>query len=86
MSLCSQPRYQLYEVHFRHSRAASRRPIYTAPNMEENCTARARNRWIGIVPNFNEPVIREITRTHFFVRVIVRGIRRIDHGMAIIIW
>src|SRR6266487_315446 len=85
MPLRPQPSYQLYEVCFRHSRATSRGPIQTAPNMEENRAADAGNRWIGIVPDFNEPVIRKIARAHFFVSVIVRRILGINYDMTIVI-
>ncbi len=85
MPLRPQPSYQLYEVCFGHSRATSRGPIQTAPNMEENRAADSGNRWIGIVPDFNEPVICKIARAHFFVRIIVGRIFRINYDMAIIV-
>ena len=85
MPLRPQPSYQLYEVYFGHSRATSRGPIQTAPNMEENRAADSGNRWIGIVPDFNEPVIGKIARAHFFVRVIVRRILGINYDMTIVI-
>ncbi len=46
-----------------------------------SCTGHGR---IGIVSNLDEPFIREIARAHFFVRVIVRRILRVDHDMAIV--
>src|SRR6266702_8843657 len=85
MPLRPQPSYQLYEVYFGHSRATSRGPIQTAPNMEENRAADSGNRWIGIVPDFNEPVIGKIARAHFFVRVIIRRMLWINYDMPIVI-
>ena len=38
-----------------------------------------------IVPNLDQPPIRKIARPHFFVRVIVWRIFRINHDMPIII-
>jgi hypothetical protein len=37
------------------------------------------------VSDFNQPVIREITRAHFFVRVIVWRILGINYDMPIVI-
>src|SRR6266478_9383683 len=53
--------------------------------MKKNCASRAGHGRIGIVPDLNEPFIREIARAHLFVRVIVRRILRIDYDMAIVI-
>src|SRR5258708_2940330 len=85
MSVPSQPRDQLDQVFFRHRRAASSWPILAAPNVKKNRASYAGHGRIGIVPDLNEPFIREIARAHLFVRVIVRRILRIDYDMAIVI-
>src|SRR6266446_35259 len=85
MSVRSQPRDALHQIFLRHRRAASGRPILAAPNMKKNCASRAGHGRIGIVSDINKPLICEIARAHFFVRVIVRWILRIDHDMAIVI-
>src|SRR6266516_1501934 len=84
MSVPSQPRDQLDQVFFRHRRAASSWPILAAPNVKKNRATCAGHGRIGIVPDLNEPFIREIARAHFFVRVIVGRILRIDHDMTIV--
>lgn len=80
-----QPTYQLYKVCFCHRRATSSRPVHAAADMEKDRTACSGNRWIGIVPDLDQPVIRKIARSHFFVRVIIRRILRINHDMTIVI-
>src|SRR5256885_367378 len=86
MSVRSQPRDQLDQVFFRHRRAASSWPILAPPNVKKNRASCAGHGRVGIVSDLNEPLIREIARAHFFVRVIVGWILRIDHDMAIVIW
>jgi hypothetical protein len=81
----SQPGDHLYEGLLRHRCAASGWPIYTASNVKKNRAARAGHRRIRIVPDLDQPVIREIARAHFFVRIIVGRIFRINHDMAIIV-
>ena len=85
MPLRTQPGNQLHQVLFRHCRAARGRPIHATPNMKENRAAGFRDRRIGIVPDLDEPVIGEIARTHFFMRVIVGRVPGINHDMAIVI-
>ena len=80
-----QPTYQPYEVCFRHRRAPSGRSINAAPNMEKNRAARSRDWRIGIVPDLDQPVIRKIARSHFFVGVIIRRVLWINHGMSVVI-
>src|SRR4030095_615813 len=53
--------------------------------MEKNRAPCTRHWRIGIMPNLNKPVIGEIARAHFFVRVIVGRILGINHDMTIII-
>jgi hypothetical protein len=85
MPLRAQPGDQLHKIRLRHRRTASRRSIYTAPDMEENRAAGSWDRRIGIVPNLDEPVIRKIARAHSFVRVIFWRIPGINHDMPIVI-
>ncbi len=85
MAPCSQPSDHLYEVLLCHRCAPSGWPIQTASNVKKNRAARAGHRRIRIVPDLDQPVIREIARAHFFVRIIVGRIFRIDHDMAIIV-
>ena len=84
MPLRPQPTYQPYEVCFRHRRAPSGRSVNAAPNMEKNRAARARDWRIGIVSNLDQPVIRKIARSHFFVGVIIRRVLRINHDMSVV--
>src|SRR5438046_10701465 len=81
----SQPCDQLHEIWLCHRRTARGRPINTAPNMKKNRAACAGYRRIGVVSDLDEPMIRKITRAHFFVRVIVRRILGINYNMAIVI-
>ena len=85
MAVRSQPRNQLYEVFLRHCRTACGWPIHAAANMKKNRASRAGYRRIGIMPDLNQPMIREVTRAHFFVRVIVGRVLRIDDDMPIVI-
>src|SRR5204863_3028897 len=45
----------------------------------------ARDWWIGVVADFDKPVIGKITRTHLFVRVIIRWILWINDDVPIIV-
>jgi hypothetical protein len=85
MAVRSQPRDQLHQVFPRHCRAASGWPIDAAANMKKNRASSAGHRRIGVVSDFNQPVIREITRAHFFVRVIVWWMLWINYDMPIVI-
>src|SRR5580765_4163755 len=85
MSVPTQPRDELDQIFLRHRCAASGGPILAAPNMKKNRAACAGHGRIGIVSDLDEPLIGEIARAHFFVRVIVGWILRIDHDMAIVI-
>src|SRR5436309_11723218 len=85
MAFRAQPRDQLHQIFLRHRRAASGWPVHAAPNMKKNRASRAGHRWIGIVADLNEPLIREIAGAHFFVRVIVRRIFWIDHDVTVVI-
>src|SRR6266403_2128170 len=85
MSVRSQPRDELHQIFLCHRRAASGWPILAAPNMKKNCASCTGHGRIGIVSDINKPFIREIARAHFFVRVIVRRILRINHDMAIVV-
>ena len=38
------------------------------------------------MPDFNEPMISEIARAHFFVRVIIGRIFGVNYDMPVIIW
>src|SRR4030095_13154065 len=53
--------------------------------MKKNCAARTGHRWIGIMPDLNEPVISKIARAHSFVCVIFRRILWINQDMPIVI-
>src|SRR5438552_15278968 len=81
----SQPCDQLHEIWLCHRRTARGRPINAAPNMKKNRAACAGYWRIGVVSDLDEPMIRKITRAHFFVRVIVRRILGINYNMAIVI-
>ena len=73
------------KISFSHGGAPGGRPVNAAPNVKKNCAPRTRHRRIGIVPDFNEPMISEIARAHFFMRVVVRRIFWIDHDMTIVV-
>jgi hypothetical protein len=53
--------------------------------VKEDGAAIARNWRIGIVPYFDQPAIREIAASHFFVAVIIRRIPGVNHDMPIVI-
>src|ERR1044072_2926966 len=54
--------------------------------MKKNCAPRPVHRWVGLMSNLNQPMVRKIARPHCFVTVIVRRIRWIDDDVAIVIW
>jgi len=85
MSLRSEPGNHFHEVILRHGGAAGGRSIHAAPDVKKDGATRSRHRRIGIVPDLDQPVIGKISRTHFFVTVIVRRILRINYDVAIII-
>src|SRR4029077_16056088 len=85
MSFRTKPGDELYKIFLWHRRAASGRPIYAAADMKKNRAPCARYWWIGIVADFDEPVISKITGTHLFVRVIIRWIFWINHNVPIVI-
>ena len=85
MAFRSQPRDQLHQIFLRHRRAAGGWPIHAAANMKENRASCAGHGRIGIVPDLNQPLVREVTRAHFFVRVIVWWILRVNYDVTIVI-
>src|SRR5438552_2279621 len=84
-SLPPKPGDQLYKIFLCHCRAASGRPIHAAADVKKNRAPCARHWWIGIVADFDKPVISKITGTHLFVRVIIRWIFWINHNVPIVI-
>src|SRR6476646_2198108 len=86
MSLRSQPGNDFHEVILRHGGAAGGRSIHSAPDVKKDGATRSGHRRIGIVPDLDQPVICKISRTHFFVTVIVRRILRINYDVVIVIW
>ena len=85
MSLRSQPGNYFYKVVLRHGRATGRSPIDATPDVKKDSATRSGHRRIGIVSDLDQPVIGKISRTHFFVAVIVRRILRINYDVAIIV-
>src|ERR1044071_1926642 len=85
MPFRSKPGDQLHQIVLGHGGASSGGPIHAAPDMKKNRAACARHRRIGIVANLHEPMISEIARTHFFVRVIVWWVLWIDHDMPVVV-
>jgi hypothetical protein len=85
MPFRSKPGDQLHQIVLGHGGASSGGPIHAAPDMKKNRAACARHWRIGIVANLDEPMISEISRTHFFMCVIVWRILRIDHDMPIVV-
>src|SRR5262245_7872562 len=53
--------------------------------MKKNRASCAGQRWIGIVPNLDEPVISKIARAHFFVSVIIWRILGVDYNVAVVV-
>ena len=53
--------------------------------MKEDCAAIAGHWRIGIVTDFDQPPICEISASHFFVAVVIRRILRVDYDMPIVI-
>src|SRR5437899_11323907 len=86
MTRRAQPFDQPNKIGFGHGRAAGRRPVQTAPDVKKNRTACARHRRIGIMPDLNEPAISKIARAHFFMRVVVGWIFRVNDNVPIVMW
>src|SRR6266481_4604145 len=85
MPFRTKPGDQFYKIFLCHRRAASGWPVHAAADMKENRAPCAGHWWIGIVADFDEPVISKITGTHLFVRVIIRWIFWINHNVPIVI-
>ena len=85
MARGTKPRDHFHEFRFSHRGATSSRAIYSAANMEKNRAPGAGNGRVGVVADFDQPVIGKVARPHFFVRVVVRRIFRIDDDVAIVI-
>src|SRR5436190_8370150 len=85
MPLRPQPCYQPHQIGPCHRRATSGRPVYAATSMKKNRAACARDRWIGIMPDLDQPVIRKIAGSHLLVGVIIRRVLRINHDMSVVI-
>lgn len=85
MSIRSQPGNHFYQVVLRHRGATGRSSVDAAPDVKKDGATCSGHRRIGIVPDLDQPVIRKITRAHFFVAVIVRRIFGIYDDVAIVI-
>src|ERR1700694_4639728 len=63
----AQPGDHSNKIAFGHGCATGRWAAYPAPNMKKDGAALPRNRWVGIVPNFNQPAISEVVMPHFLL-------------------
>ena len=81
----AQPSDDSHEVWLRHGCATRRRAIHSAANMKKNSAACTGDWRVGIMPDLDEPVIREIARAHFLMRVIIRRVVGIDDDVPVVV-
>src|SRR5437660_11085494 len=85
MPLRPQPCYQPHQIGPCHRRATSGRPVYAATSMKKNRATCAWDRWIGIMPDLDQPVIRKIAGSHLLVGVIIWRVLWINYDISVVI-
>ena len=87
MFLRSQPSDQFHQILFGHRGATRAGSLRSPTDMKKNCAAGSGHRRVGIVPNLNEPAIREVVVPHPLLFEPRRRVRRIvNDDVPVVIW